>query len=171
MRILGIDPGTIRLGYGLIDKSANNFIATDYGTLSFRQKLPIEDRLYQIYSHLSNMISMYNPDDIAVEEPFLGRGENQFVGPALAIGQAQAAVLIAAVSHGVPIFRYSPTQIKSSLADHGAASKDQVKTMVKLALSIDEDPDSTDATDALATALCHARHKELADLIKEKNIS
>ena len=95
----------------------------------------------------------------------MGQGASRYVGPAFAVGQAQAAVLIAAVSQGVPIFRYPPTQVKSSVADHGRASKEQVKIMVGLTLSLDEELPDYDTADALAIALCHLRQRELANLV------
>ncbi len=165
MRVLGIDPGTRRLGYGLIEDGDDGLHADDYGCLKFQSSLPIEERLYQIHSHLMNMIAMFSPDEIAIEEPFMGQGASQYVGPTLAVGQAQAAVLIAAVSNGVPIFRYSPAQVKASVADHGNATKEQVQTMVMLTLSLPEEPTDYDTSDALAIALCHLRQRELANLI------
>ena len=164
LKVLGIDPGTIHLGYGLIEDDDGDQVARDYGSLDFKSSLPAEERLYQVHSHLMNMIGMFRPDEIAIEEPFMGQGQNRFVGPAFAVGQAQAAVLIAAVSQGVPVFRYPPAQIKSSVADHGAASKEQVLTMVSITLGLDEETLKYDASDALAIALCHLRQRALEDL-------
>ena len=96
----------------------------------------------------------------------MGQGESRFVGPAFAVGQAQAAVLIATASQGIPVFRYSPAQVKSSVADHGNATKEQVQTMVKLSLSLEESPDSFDASDALAIALCHLRQRTVSKLVE-----
>ena len=164
LKVLGIDPGTIHLGYGLLEESGGEVLARDYGTLDFKSSLPVEERLYQVHSHLMNMIGMFHPDEIAIEEPFMGQGQSRFVGPAFAVGQAQAAVLIAAVSQGVPVFRYPPAQIKSSVADHGAASKEQVLTMVCITLGLEEESLTYDTSDALAIALCHLRQRELADM-------
>ena len=111
------------------------------------------------------MVGVLSPDEIAIEEPFMGQGDNQYVSSAFAIGQAQAAVLIASASQSIPIFRYSPSQIKSSVADHGSASKEQVQTMVNLILSLSEPPKTFDASDALAIALCHLRQRTITDLI------
>ncbi len=166
MKVLGIDPGTLHLGYGLIEEDEDGLRARDYGTLHFRSSLPVEERLYQIHSHLMNMIGMFKPDEIAIEEPFMGQGASRFVGPAFAVGQAQAAVLIAAVSQGAPVFRYPPAQVKSSVADHGNASKEQVRTMVALTLAMDAGPPDHDTADALAIALCHLRQRELANLVE-----
>ena len=168
MLVLGIDPGTRHLGYGLIKEEAGILSATDYGSLNFSPSLPIEQRLHQIHSHILNMINMFNPSEIAVEEPFLGTGNNQFVGPAFAIGQAQAAVLIAAASNNLPIFRYAPTKIKSVIANHGQATKEQIKSMIILSLSLTVEPDSTDASDALAAALCHIRHRDLETILNRQ---
>ena len=165
MLVLGVDPGTRRMGYGLVKESAEKLHASDYGTLNLPPSLPIEERLYQIHSHIMNMIAMFSPDEIAIEEPFLGHGSSQYVGPAFTIGQAQAAVLIAAASQGVPIFRYSPAKVKASVADHGNATKDQVQAMVRLTLTLHEEPTSLDATDALAIALCHLREQEIVRLL------
>jgi len=164
VKVLGIDPGTRHLGYGLLEESDGDLQALDYGALHFKSSLPVEERLYQVHSHLMNMIGMFKPDELAIEEPFMGQGQARFVGPAFAVGQAQAAVLIASVSQGVPVFRYPPAQIKSSVADHGAASKEQVLTMVSITLNLNEIPLSYDASDALAIALCHLRQRELADM-------
>jgi crossover junction endodeoxyribonuclease RuvC len=164
VKVLGIDPGTLHLGYGLVEESDGDLQAHDYGSLDFKSSLPVEERLYQVHSHLMNMIGMFHPDEIAIEAPFMGQGASRFVGPAFAVGQAQAAVLIAAVSQGVPIFRYPPAQVKSSVADHGAASKEQVLTMVSITLNLNEIPLSYDASDALAIALCHLRQRQLEDL-------
>ena len=106
MRILGIDPGTRKMGYGLLEDHGE-MMAVDWGVISLPASLPIETRLFQLHSHLLNMISIWLPDEMAVEEPFVGKGENQFVGPALAVGQAQALALIAAAGQSIPISRYS----------------------------------------------------------------
>ncbi len=166
MRVLGIDPGTRQLGYGLVEEQEGRLQAYDYGTLKFSSSLPIEQRLYQVYSHLVNMVGVLSPDEVAIEEPFMGQGESRFVGPAFAVGQAQAAVLIATASQGIPVYRYSPAQVKSSVADHGNATKEQVQTMVQLSLSLEESPDSFDASDALAIALCHLRQRAVSKLVE-----
>tara|TARA_B100001123_G_C15124235_1_gene952648 strand:- start:159 stop:677 length:519 start_codon:yes stop_codon:yes gene_type:complete len=169
MIILGVDPGTRELGYGVLEESEGKITAKDYGSLSFPSSLPIEERLYQIHSHILNMVGIFAPNEIAVEEPFLGQGSNQYVGPAFAVGQAQAAVLIAAASQRVPIFRYPPTQVKSSITDHGRASKEQVQNMVQITLGLGKDAtDSLDATDALAVALCHLYNRTYTSMLQKR---
>ncbi len=171
MRVLGIDPGTVRMGYALLDShhSQNVADAVDYGVVALKSSIPIEDRLYQLFTHVVNMIGIFQPDAMAVEEPFVGRGENQFSGPALAVGQAQAVALIAAAGQAVPIFRYSPSQVKVAVADHGRATKEQVQNMVRMLLGLESEPEPSDAADALAIALCHLRRRE-ADEVMSREI-
>ena len=153
MGILGIDPGTLKRGYGVIGDGPNPH-ADDYGLISPPRKRPLEQRLYQLHPHIPNLIAIFHPTAVAVEQPFMGKGERSFPGSALAIGQAQAVVFIGAASQGIPIFKYSPAQVKSAVADYGAASKEQMRQIVAATLELKEVPDS-DASDALAVGLCH----------------
>ena len=164
MRVLGIDPGTIRMGYGLLEEEPQ-VVAVDWGVVAMKPSQPLEERLYQLYSHVQNMISIWQPDAVAVEEPFIGKGEKQFVGPAFAVGQSQALVLIAAAGAAIPVSRYSPAQVKRAIVDHGAATKEQVQEMVKITLSLDSVPWPSDAADALAIALCHLRQRQVEDVL------
>ena len=164
MRVLGIDPGTIRMGYGLVEE-ADPPNAVDWGTISLSSSLPLEQRLYQLHSHVLNMISIWQPDAVAVEAPFVGKGENQFVSSAMAVGQAQALVLIAAAGQAIPVSRYSPAQVKRSITDYGAATKEQVQTMVRTVLRLEEVPEPSDAADALAIALCHLRQQQMEEIL------
>ena len=141
------------MGYGVID-SGPHPEADDYGVIALPKSMLLELRLYQMYTHVLNMISIFQPDAIAVEEPFLGKGDRFFAGPALAVGQAQAVVLIGAAGQGVPLFRYSPAQVKMSVADYGAATKEQMQRSVTLTLGLKEKPEP-DAADALSVCLCH----------------
>ena len=153
MLVLGIDPGTLRMGYGLVMENPKPQ-AEDYGVVSLPRTMPLEQRLYQLYTHVLNLISVFNPAAIAVEEPFVGQGERRFIGPAIAIGQAQALVLVGAASQGIPVFRYSPAQVKLAVVDYGAASKEQMRQVIATTLGLAEIPDS-DAADALSVGLCH----------------
>ena len=153
MGILGIDPGTLKMGYGVVGEGPNPH-ADDYGVISLPRKMPLEQRLYQLHTHILNLIAIFSPTAVAVEEPFVGKGERSFPGAALAIGQAQAAVFIGAASQGIPIFKYAPAQVKSAVADYGAASKEQMREIVAATLGLKEVPES-DAADALSVGLCH----------------
>ena len=162
MRVLAIDPGTLRMGYGVLDAEPSPE-ADDYGVVALPASMPIENRLYQLHTHILNMIHVFQPDVIAVEDPFVGRGERAFAKSALAIGQAQAAVLIGAASQGVPVYRYAPATVKRSVADYGGATKDQVQQITASVLGLTNIPDS-DAADALAVGLCHLREISNDDL-------
>ena len=167
MRVLGIDPGTIRMGYGLVEEQGQA-VAEDWGVVALPSSIPLEVRLFQLYTHVLNMISIWQPDAVAVEEPFMGKGEAQYVGPAFAVGQAQALVLIAAAGQAIPISRYSPAQVKRAVTDYGAATKEQVQEMVRAVLGLDSVPSSSDAADALAIALCHLRQRQLEDVLRRE---
>ena len=160
MLVLGIDPGTVRMGYGVLSADTRPEVE-DYGVIALPAKMPLEQRLYQLYTHVLNLISVFHPTEIAVEEPFVGKGERFFAGPAIAVGQAQALVLIGAASQGIPIFRYSPAQIKSSVADFGAATKEQMQQVVTATLGLEATPES-DAADALSVGLCHLIQRQSA---------
>ena len=163
MRVLGIDPGTVRMGYGVLSEVAQP-VAEDYGVVSLPRKMPLEQRLYQLHTHVLNIISIFNPDVIAVEQPFVGKGERQFVGPAIAVGQAQAVVFIGGASQGIPIFSYSPAQVKLAVANYGAATKAQVQEIISATLGLPEVPES-DAADALSVGLCHLVQSHAASVL------
>ena len=153
MRVLGIDPGTVAMGYGVVE-SGPQPEADDYGVVRLPRSMPLEERLYQLHTHILNMINIFRPDAVAVEQPFVGSGERQFIGPAIAVGQAQALVFIGAASQNVPIFRYSPAAIKLAVTDYGGATKEQMQQTVASTLGLHEVP-SSDAADALCVGLCH----------------
>ena len=156
MRVLAIDPGTIKMGYGFLTSEPATEVV-DYGVVSLSRYMAIEERLFQLFTHVRNMISVFQPDAIAVEQPFIGRGDRQFIGPAIAVGQAQAVVLIGAASSGIDVHRYSPAEVKRAVADYGAATKDQMQRALAATLNLDTLPES-DAADALSVGLCHLIH-------------
>ena len=158
------------MGYGLVEDKGE-IVAADWGAIALRRSLPLEERLFQLHSHVLNMISIWQPDVVAVEEPFVGKGANRFVTSALAIGQAQATVLIAAAGQGIPVRRYSPAQVKRAIADYGAASKAQVQQMVKVVLGLESVPTPSDAADALAIAICHLRQQQMECVISREIVS
>ena len=151
MGILGIDPGTLKMGYAVIGEGPH---ADDYGVIALPRKMPLEQRLYQLHTHILNLIAIFHPNAVAVEQPFMGKGERAFPTSALAVGQAQAAVFIGAASQGLPIYKYTPAQLKSAVADYVAATKEQMRQIVFATLRLDEIP-ASDAADALAVGLCH----------------
>jgi crossover junction endodeoxyribonuclease RuvC len=162
MRILGIDPGTIHLGYGVVEDGAGKTSFIQCGVINLSQRQPVEERLLAIYQGLNGVVEKWRPEMMAVEEPFVG--EN--VRSALAIGRAEAIVLLVAAGHHLPVARYSPAQVKQRVASHGGADKQQVAQMVRAHLGMLKVPEPADASDALAVAICHcgeARLKRLAE--------
>ena len=163
MLVLGIDPGTLHMGYALIS-SGPQPSAEDYGVISLPRSMPIEQRLYQLHTHILNMIAIFQPGAVAVEQPFVGKGERQFIGPAIAVGQAQAVVLIGAASQGIPVFSYSPAQVKLAVANYGAATKEQMQQSITATLGLAEIP-QTDAADALSVCICHLVQQQAAQAL------
>jgi crossover junction endodeoxyribonuclease RuvC len=149
--ILGIDPGTKIMGYGII-KALNN--KPDFITMGFFNYAKINDhylRLKKIFSNALELIDTYHPDELAIEAPFFGKN----VQSMLKLGRAQGVAISAALSRQIPIFEYAPRKIKLSITGQGAASKEQVAAFLKSILQFDEIPHNLDATDGLAAALCH----------------
>ncbi len=167
MRILGIDPGTRKTGYALLE-AGEQLVPLDWGAITSASSLPIERRLNDIYRQLVELVRYWRPSEVAIEEPFMGKGERRFVGPAFAVGQAQAVALLAAVGEEVPVFRYSPAQVKRAIADYGAATKEQVQNMVALALGMETVPTPIDAADALALCLCHLRQRQVEEVLAKE---
>ena len=153
MTILAIDPGTLRMGYGVVVDQPS-MEAVDYGVISLPSSMSIESRLYQMYTHVHNLIAIFRPEAVAIEDPFVGRGDHSFPRSSLAIGQAQAVVFVGAASQGIEICRYKPAEVKMGVADYGRATKEQIRNIVtstfNLPASLEED-----AADALAVGLCH----------------
>jgi len=165
MRVLGIDPGTITMGYGVVDSQDDEIALTDCGALASPERSPIGERLSYLYNELLAIIGRHQPDAVAVEQPFVAKN----VRSALAIGRAQAVALLAAANNGIPTYEYTPTQIKQRVANYGASSKEQIQEMVKLQLGLSQVPETSDAADALAIALCHLREVHLENLLADRD--
>ena len=163
MRILGVDPGTVTTGYGVIDSEDDEITLIDYGALVSPARSPIGERLSYLYSGLLEVISRCQPDAVAVEQPFIANN----VKSALAIGRAQAVAILAAANKGAPSYEYTPAQVKQRVANYGASSKEQIQEMVRLQLGLSEVPQPSDAADALAVAICHSREMHLSSLLNK----
>ncbi len=161
MRVLGIDPGTVAMGYGVIDSQNGEAILVDSGALIAPARAPIAERLSTLYSQLLEIVSLYHPDVVAVEQPFIAKN----VQAAMAIGRAQAIAILAAAINKIPTYDYTPAQIKQRVANYGASSKEQIQEMVRLQLGLAQVPEPSDAADALAVALCHLGEVHLSELI------
>jgi crossover junction endodeoxyribonuclease RuvC len=149
--ILGIDPGTTIMGYGLIHIKGKNMELLQMGVLHLEKLSSHELKLKRIFERTLAMIDEYKPDELAVEAPFFGKN----VQSMLKLGRAQGVAMAAGLYRDIPIFEYSPKKIKKSITGNGNASKEQVAAMLKSLLTIKEMPKHLDATDGLAAAVCH----------------
>ncbi len=149
--ILGIDPGTVIMGYGIIAVSGKIISLVDMGTLRLSPKHDAYERLEQIYHKVSTVISANKPDAFAIEAPFFGKN----VQSMLKLGRAQGVAIAAAMQAGITVTEYSPRKIKQSVTGNGNADKQQVMKMLQTILHFSEEPISFDASDALAVAVCH----------------
>ena len=161
MRVMGVDPGTIVMGYGVIDSKDDEIALVDYGVITTKERSAIWERLSYLYGELLKIILRYQPDVVAVEQPFLAKN----VKAAMAVGRAQAVAMLAAANRAIPTYEYTPAQVKQRVADYGASSKEQVQEMVKLQLGLSKIPQPSDAADAIAVAICHLREMHLNRLL------
>ena len=161
MKILGIDPGTVIIGYGIVESDQDVLSSVVYGVIKCRERLSLPDRLCHIYEELVKIIEQYKPEVAAIETPFVGDN----IKSAFVIGKAQAVAILAASQRNIPIFEYSPASVKSHVAGYGASSKEQVQEMVKMLLNLDGVPEPCDAADALAVAICHSRESTLREIV------
>jgi crossover junction endodeoxyribonuclease RuvC len=148
VRVLGIDPGTAALGYGIVERNGE-LRAVDYGCATTSADLPLPERLLVIHELLRDLIELHRPDVMAVERVFFSRN----VQTALAVGHARGVVLLAAAQAGLAVREATPSEVKAAVAGHGGAEKEQVARMVQLVLSMPELPAPDDAADALAVAI------------------
>jgi crossover junction endodeoxyribonuclease RuvC len=149
--ILGIDPGTTIMGYGVILIREKQLELVTMGVLKLHQFSEHEDKLKRIFERTVSLIDEYHPDELAIEAPFFGKN----VQSMLKLGRAQGVAMAAALSRTVPIFEYSPRKIKQSITGKGSASKEQVSLMLQNLMKFDQPPEYLDATDGLAAAVCH----------------
>ncbi len=164
MKILGIDPGTIVMGYGVVESDGDELSPVDFGAIKVSDKTQMGERLNRLYHELLKVIQHHKPDAVAVEQPFVAKN----VRTALAIGRAQAIAILAAAEKGVPSFEYTPAQVKQRVSNYGASSKEQVQEMVRILLGLAEVPQPNDAADALAVAICHAQEIHMNDLLTKQ---
>jgi len=157
--ILGIDPGTAALGYGIVERIGGRLRAIDYGCLETSPDSPMPERLLAIHTFVDELIVLHDPAIVAVERLFFSRNAQT----AMAVGQARGIVLLAAAQHGRLVREATPNEVKSAIAGYGAADKEQVQRMVQLVLGMTELPRPDDAADALAVAVCIANRVGQAD--------
>lgn len=153
MFIMGLDPGTAITGYGLIKYDGSRFSMIDCGCIRTSPESPLSERLQIIYRELTDVIRQYKPEQFAIEELFF----NKNARTALAVGHARGVAMLAASSAGLPVFEYTPLQVKQAVTGFGRAAKTQVQFMVKTILALPEAPEPDDVADALAVAICHGQ--------------
>lgn len=158
-KILGIDPGTKVLGYGIIEIAAKNPVLILLGVVELSKYENHFDKLKHIYERVGMLIDTYRPGEMSVEAPFYGKN----VQSMLKLGRAQGAAIAAAISRNIPVYEYAPRRIKQSITGNGNASKEQVAGMLKRIINVPDTPENLDATDGLAAAVCHYFKNEYSE--------
>ena len=153
MRILGIDPGIATIGFGLLEAERGQVKMITYGAVTTPAGLPLSRRLYQISLDMEELIGQLKPDVISIEELFL----NTNITTGIAVAHGRGVILCAAEKSGIPLFEYTPSQVKLAITGYGKAEKRQVMDMTRRLLHLKAVPRPDDAADALGLALCHAR--------------
>ena len=153
MRILGIDPGYGITGFGLIEAERNQFRLLRCGAITTPAGMDFSARLEIIYEDMKELLSVSNPDAVAIEELFFGHN----VTTAIGVAQSRGVILLAIRQAGLPVFQYKPMQVKQAVVGYGNATKHQVQDMTKRLLRLNAMPKPDDAADAIAIALCHGR--------------
>lgn len=163
--ILGIDPGTTVLGYGLVHIQGKKMKLITFGVIAL-SKLPTQnDKLKKIFDDLDELIAEFKPDEVALEAPFFGKN----VQSMLKLGRAQGVAIAVALKYNLPYEEYSPRRIKQAITGNGASSKEQVASMLQSLLKFKEIPKMLDATDGLAAAVCHHYSKGVGENNKSKS--
>ena len=153
MRILGLDPGIATVGFGVVDTERNKQKLVSCGVITTPAHTPLTSRLDQIYTDLEELIRVYHPDVMSIEELFF----NTNITTGISVAQGRGVILLCAFRSGLSIYEYTPLQVKQAVVGYGRAEKKQVQDMVKRILNLPAVPKPDDAADAVALALCHAR--------------
>jgi crossover junction endodeoxyribonuclease RuvC len=161
MIVLGVDPGLTIVGYGILESQGKKVLVRGFGTLATSGDDPLSARLKRIHSSIQDIIKKFEPDALACETVFYSRNARSTI----LLGHARGAVLLAAESCGVRVVEISPREVKSAVVGRGSSSKSQVRYMVKAQLALQDLPESTDVSDALAVALC-CLHREFDPIRK-----
>ncbi|MDR0357716.1 MAG: crossover junction endodeoxyribonuclease RuvC [Clostridiales Family XIII bacterium] len=163
MRILGIDPGYAIMGYGIVDMNANRFALEECGVVATEAGMEMPARLKRIYAQLMEIIATFEPDVASIEELFF----NSNAKTAIKVGEARGAAILACANSGLPIYEYTPLQIKQAIVGYGRAEKEQVQAVVKSILNLKETPRPDDAADAVAAAICHGNSSGFIERVKK----
>ena len=163
MLALGIDPGTATTGYGLVQDQDGSLTVVDYGVILTASELEMPERLLELFRQLNKIILLHRPESSAVEKLFFQKN----VRTALSVGQARGVILLALAEARLPVYEYTPLEVKQAVAGYGGADKNQVQQMVRALLGLKEVPQPDDAADALAVAICHLHSNRWRSLYEE----
>ncbi len=162
MIIMGIDPGLALMGFGVMETDGYRFRTLDYGVVDTPAGMDEPDRLLMLWDGLNALLKQYKPEAVAVEELFF----NKNVKTAVSIGQARGVILLAVKTCGIPLYEYTPLQVKQAVVGYGRAEKKQIQLMVKTILNLKDIPKPDDAADALAIAIAHANNAAMERRLK-----
>ncbi len=151
MIVLGIDPGYAIVGCGVVEYKNNHFRVLDYGAITTQAHTPFNERIEKIFDEAAALMFKYKPDAMAIEKLFFNTNQKT----AIDVAQARGALVLAAQKNHIPIFEYTPLQVKQSVVGYGRAEKKQVQEMTRVMLNLEKIPKPDDAADALAMAICH----------------
>lgn len=153
MIVLGIDPGVATIGFGVIDATRSQNTLIRYGVITTPPGIPLSARLLQIHRDMGELLDTFRPQEIAIEELFFSKN----ITTGISVAHGRGVILLAAEEKGIPVYEYTPNQVKQSVAGYGKAEKKQVMLMIQRLLHMDRLPRPDDAADALALAICHSR--------------
>lgn len=159
MRIIGIDPGSNITGYGIIDFDGNDIKLVEGGIIRLSASLPLEKRLERLHRELKRVINEFSPHEAVIEEVY---SYYKYPKTAVIMGHTRGVILLTFQLFKLKVFDYSATKIKNALTGNGHASKEQVRSMVKVRLNLKDIPEPYDVSDALACAICHSSHAKLS---------
>ncbi|MBO8172600.1 MAG: crossover junction endodeoxyribonuclease RuvC [Bacillaceae bacterium] len=165
MKIIGIDPGIAIVGFGIIVQRGSRLVPEQYGSIQTRAGLETATRLKQVYDATVELLHKYQPDVMAIEKLYFNRN----VTTAFTVGQARGVMMLAAEQQGIPIYEYTPLQVKQATVGYGKAEKKQVQEMVRMLLSLKDIPRPDDVADALGVAITHAHSAKLNDVVHHKH--
>ena len=152
MRILGIDPGLAIVGYGIIDLVGSEISLVEYGVINTTADTPFTDRLDIIYKELDDLIKEFNPDDMVLEELFFHKNQKTIIN----VAQARGIEILCGIHNNLPIYEYTPLEVKMAITGYGRAQKRQMQESLKIYLNLSDIPKPDDAADRIAVAICHA---------------
>lgn len=160
MVIIGIDPGVVSTGYGLLSVTAGQPVVLDYGTIVLDRGLDLPSRLQGVYQGLADICGRHRPQAMAIEDLFY----NKNVSTAMTVGHVRGAIILAGIHHGLTVHTYTPLQIKQAVTGYGRAEKEQLQRMLKLIFKLPVVPEPDHAADALAAAYCHLNYARVSGL-------